>query len=734
MNSKITRVLLVGLALIMLIGTISAGAITPYTTYTYDVNGLMQRSPDAYTPLKVIDSATLLASLQPDGGASNNAKLLYAGTGAFTGLNMPKDFFVDELEHVYIANTSNNQIVVTDEEFNIRLIISTFTNKFGVPDSLNAPNGVFVTDEEIFVADTGNKRIVIFDKLGNFVDIVPEPASEVLPENHVYSPVAVSVDQAGRIYVVSATSTFGIISLNRDGSFNGFIGAQKVAVDMFQYFLRLFQTAEQIAASETNVATEFNNICIDADGFIYATTDSIEDGLVASAIIAKDKSGDYAPVKKLNPNGTDVMNRNGFWPPSGEIDMGTTSNNSIGGGPSTVVDVAIGPNNTWSIIDNKRSRVFTYDSNGNLLFAFGDKGTQLGNVQNLVAVDYQGTNMILLDRASNTLTVYKRTGYGDLLAAAIQNTEDKQFDKAVNYYVSILQRNNNYDAAYVGIADSLYRDGEYEQAMKYYKYAYNTEDYSEAYQAYRKEWMEKWILLIPLVLIAVIVGVSYFFKYANKVNKAGQKMKDKRTFGEEILYGFHIIFHPFDGFWDLKHEKRGSVRGAIFWLVITCLTFVYQAMGQSYLQNPQGGTMSYFMAITSILAPVILWVIANWCITTLFEGEGSFKDVFVATCYSLVPLPMLIIPSVLISNVMTATELQIVGLIEGFAFGWLFLLVFFGMMVTHDYSLGKNFITTIVSIIGVAFIIFIAGLFSALIVKVFSFFYQIYIELSYRWS
>ncbi len=737
MKSKITKVLLVGLVLIMLIGTISASAITPYTTYTYSVDGKMQRSPDAYTPVKVIDSNDLLDSLKADGGASSNAKYLYGPSGekTFIGLKSVKDVFVDDLNHVYIVDTGNSQIVVTDEDFNVRLVIKDFYNDKSVEDHLSGPSGIFVTEDEIFVADTEKSRIVIFDKLGNYVDTVGEPASEVLPEGHVYMPVAVSVDQAGRLYVVSKTSNFGVLSLNRDGSFNGFVGAQKVTSSAFDYFLRAFKTSQQLAGSEQSVATEFNNICIDDDGFIYVTTNSIDEGSLTAAIKDKSKSGDYAPVKKLNPNGTDVMNRNGFWPPSGEVDFQETATNEFTiSGPSSIVDVALGPNNTWSIIDSKRSRVFTYDAIGNLLYAFGDKGNQLGNIQNLIAIDYQGTNMILLDGATNAFTVYERTGYGDLLAAAIQNTEDKQYDKAVDYYVSILQRNNNYDAAYVGIADSLYRDGEYVQAMKYYKYAYNTEDYSEAYQAYRKEWMEDYIWVIPLVLFVAIFAVAKLFGYANKVNKAGQVMKEKRTFGEETLYAFHIMFHPFDGFWDLKHEKRGSIRGAIFWLAITAVAFVYQALGTCYLQNPEGSTSSIFMSAVSIVMPVILWVVANWCITTLFEGEGSFKDVFIATCYSLAPLPLLIVPSVVIANVLTLSELEIIGMIEALAFGWMAFLVFFGMMVTHDYSLGKNVLTAIVSIVGIAFIIFLAGLFTTLVGKVYTFFHTIYIELSYRWS
>lgn len=733
MKSKLTKVLLVGLVLVMLIGTISASAITPYTTYTYNVDGKMQRSPDAYTPLKVVDTATLKASLELNGGASQNAKDKYQKV--FVGLNQPKDIFVDELNHVYIANTGANQIVGTDEEFNVRLVIDTFINKFGVPDQLKEPKGVFVTKDEIYVADSANSRIVIFDKLGNFVDIVPEPASEVLPEGHVYTPEAVAVDKAGRIYVVSSSSNFGIISLNRDGSFNGFIGPQKVSYNALEYFLRLFKTAEQLAASEQNVSVEFNNICIDKDGFMYVTTAAIPDADVINSLRARNKSGDYAPVKKLNPNGTDVMNRNGFWPPYGEIQFSNGVSTKISmSGPSKLYDVALGEANTWSVIDNTRSKVFTYDSNGNLLYAFGDKGEQLGNISDLVSIDYQGSKMLLLDRAKNSFTIYKRTAYGDLLTEAIQTTEDKQYDKAVDYYVEILQRNNNYDAAYIGIAQSKYREGSYEQAMKYYKYAYNTEDYSEAYQAYRKEWMEKNLWVVPVVLFLIIFGVSKFFKYANAVNKRGQKSKEKRSFVEEVLYGIHIIFHPFDGFWDLKHEKRGSVRGATFWLAISCLTFVYQSMGRGYISNPYGDHTSYMMSIVSILSPVVLWVIANWCITTLFEGEGSFKDVYIATCYSLVPLPLLIIPSVMLTNILTLSEMQIVTMLQGFAFGWLGLLVFFGMMVTHDYSLGKNVITSIVSIVGVAFIIFLAGLFSALVAKVFTFFYNIYIELSYRWS
>lgn len=728
MKTKIIRTVLICALLTLIVGSIAASALVPYQTYTYDVYGDPLKSPHAYVPLKIINSGTIKESYL--NGSSENTQSKYQYTD-ITNLNNPKDIFVDDLNRVYIADTDNNRIVVLDENYNFCFYISTFVNDQGVPDSLSGPEGIYVTESEIYVADTQKSRIVVFDKLGNFNDIVPEPSSDVMPDGSIYKPVALAVDKSGRLYVVSSTTHYGVISLNRDGSFNSFIGPQAVSGSVWTRLLRMFQTAEQIAASTKLVPTEYNNVTIDSDGFLYITTSTIADSDVISAINGRSKSGKYAPVKKLNPTGSDVMVRNGFWPPSGEINFSTMSNADISG-PSKLVDVALGPNNTWSVIDQKRSKVYTYDENGNLLFAFGDFGDQMGNIQSLTAIAYQGTNILLLDKTTQSITVYKRTDYGDLIAAAIQKNADKQYDEAVNYYMSILQHNNNYDTAYVGIGQSLYRNGEYYEAMQYFKYAYDTEDYSEAYQLYRKEWIEQNLWVLPVVVIGAIFLISKLFGWANKVNKRGQKFKEKRKFYEEILYGFHVMLHPFDGFWDLKHEKRGSVRGATFWLAVTVVVFVYQSVGRGYLFNPYNSTTSFLFTIISVALPLFLWVTANWCLTTLFEGEGSFKDVYIATCYSLVPLVLLILPTTIISNFVIADEMEILTMIDTLAFWWMALLVIFGMMVTHDYGIVKNILTVLGTIVGVAFIIFIVVLFGSLIRKVYTFFYNIYIELKLR--
>ena len=234
-------------------------------------------------------------------------------------------------------------------------------------------------------------------------------------------------------------------------------------------------------------------------------------------------------------------------------------------------------------------------------------------------------------------------------------------------------------------------------------------------------------------LVAIVLLIGKFLGYAAKINKKAQLKLGRKSLKEEMLYPFHLIFHPFDGFWDLKHEKRGSVRSAFLILVITIVAFCYQSIGTGYIFNPrQSSFLNIFAMILSVSMPLILWTVANWCLTTLMEGEGSLKDIFVASCYSLTPLPLLIIPSVILSNVLTKSEGQLITLLETFGFIWMGVLIFLGMMVTHDYTMFKNIVTSIATIVGMAFIMFIAILFTSLMAKIVSFISSIVIEIQYR--
>lgn len=705
---RLSQVLLTVLALLMMLTTV-VGAAAPYATYTYSSTKFVLNSPETYVPDMVVNSNYM---------------------GLSKALDDPRDLFVGPDENVYLVDAKNARVICLDKYLKVRFEIATFVNSHGVPDSFSDPSGVFVNDEYIYVCDSNNNRIVMFNLDGSFHKVIPQPVSDLFDEGAIYKPVAVAVDSYGRLFVVSSTTYQGIIVMSDDGGFHGFIGAAKVEISPMEILWRSLQTDAQRELSSAYIPTEYNNITIDKDNFIYITTDAPSDSDQMKSI--QNKSGENASVKKLNASGADVMRRNGFFGPGGEVAPATSSLHAITGA-SRIIDAAVGPEGTWSIIDEKRSKVYTYDKDGACLFIFGDKGIQTGNIENIEAIAYQGSKILLLDKSKDCITVYRRTEYGDLLIDALAHQNARIYDVAIDDWTEILKRNNNYDAAYIGIGKALYRSGDYEEAMEYYRAAFDTTNYSNAFKEVRKGILSKWLVVLVIGVVLVCVLIGKFFGYAGKINKKAQLKVGRKSLKEETLYPFHLIFHPFDGFWDLKHEKRGSVRSAFLILVITIAAFTYQGVGTGYIFNPrQSGYLNIFGQILSVSVPLLLWVVANWCLTTLFEGEGSLKDIFVAACYSLTPMPLLIIPSVILSNVLAASEVQIINLLVNVAFVWMFVLLFLGMMVTHDYSMLKNVATTVGTIVGMAFIMFLAILFSSLMAKIVGFISGIIVEINYR--
>ena len=715
----------------VMILSIPVGAARTFQTYTYSIDGKALYSPDAYTAQKTIDSAAM-------------------------GLEKPMenagDIAVDELGNIYIADTDNNRIVCLDRYYRLRqfengepMIIENFYNAQNILDKFQKPRGVFVTPDRyegdilkyegrIYVCDTQASRIVTFDLKGNFHSIIEKPESELFDSDALYWPVAVAVDKYDRMFVVSSETTEGVIVMTEKGEFTGFIGAQQSVMSVWQQIWRRFQTKEQREQQEQNVSFPYNNIDINEKGFVYATiyAEKIASAMT-SAITTKSKAGTYAPCKLLNPAGDEIMRRNGFWPPAGEIDFQNQYVSTMNG-VSRVIDVACGPEQTWSIVDENRSKIFTYDYDGNLLFAFGDSGSQMGNLSTIKAISYQGNTMLVLDGTGKNqkLMVFNRSEYGNVLVGALHYQNSRQYDLAIEAWKEILMRNSNYDAAYIGIGDSLFRSGVYEEALDYYKSAYDTTNYSIAYKELRKEWMSKFFLLIPVVVVVAIILISKVFKYAAKINKKVAVSGKKPTFREELLFVFHVMFHPFDGFWDLKREKRGSLRAALVFMLLAVIAMFYRSVGAGYVLNPQGQYTTIFMQLMVVLIPVVLFAVANWCLTTLFEGEGSFKDVLITIGYSLLPLPLTIIPATFFSNYIIESEADLLNLIVTIGFIWAGFLIFFGTMVTHDYTMGKNILTTLGSVIGMAFIMFLVILFTSLVMDIVTFFTNIVSEIIYR--
>ena len=750
---KITKILLLSLVVIMLFGTFASTASEPYDTYTYSIDGEPLKSPTAYRAADVVNSNDMkIANIVSD------KKLATLGTVSDFVTDVQYDEEGNILRSdIYIVDKSNNRVVVLDRYYVAKGVISNYVDEYGVSQTFKEPGGIFVirqhdtTDPEyaltpdsaplrtfIYICDTSNSKIVVFKEndLGEYVYVqtMAKPDTPLLTDE-AFKPSSIAVDKYGRIYVVSRSCYEGVIVMDSSGEFTGFIGVQKVTYSLFDMIWRRFQSSEERATAAKNLPDPYYSITVDADGFVYVTTQPSGDAKAKQYAALQSKSAADSPIKKLNSAGSEIMKRNGFFDPSGEVAI-------LGGAEVSILeDVAIGEEGIWTILDKKRSRTFTYDQNGNLLFAFGDKGEQLGNVaqDKAVAISYHvqddGYHLLLLDNdptAGARIIDYAPTDYYRAIVKAIANQNVNNYSEAITCWQEVLTLNNNFDLAYIGIGKAYFNQGEYEKAQEMLAHAYETDYHDKAFTEIRKGIIQDWLLLLLVVAIIVIVLLLKFLGYAKKRNKAVSLKVGKKTYREELLYVFHLVFHPFDGFWDLKHEKRGSVRASLTFMILTIIAFFYQAIGQGYSFNPRGDYSTVFIQVIAVAVPVALWCIGNWCLTTLFDGEGSFKDIFVATGYALAPLPIFVIISTALTNVMTAQEGSMVSLLVSLGYIWAAILLFFGTMITHDYTMGKNFITILGTIVAMAIIIFVIILFSSLVAKIASFLIAITSEVGER--
>ncbi len=746
MKKKIIIALSLACVLLMVFGT-AVSAYAPYETYTYSISGEPMPSPAAYdaAPGSVLTDVTM----------SENGKVSFTTSpetnaqGEATANSEFVDICTDPRGWVYISDNGSgkDRVIALNQNYKAQYIISTFTSDRGRNDSIK-PAGLFATDEYLYVCDQLHNRIAIFNTSdGSFVKSIYRPEDKAFEESDNFSPRSVVVDKFGKFFVITATGKKGVAVIGSDGSFIGYIGAQKVVVNAFEQFFRRFKSEEEKLEEEGRYATNLKSIALehgDYGDFMYVVCDSLDATNQAAAIVSKE--ADFSPVRKLNNKGDEIMKRNGFFDCGGEVNIGRDSSGTLE--TSKIVDVAIGPPKTgiWSIIDYNRSKVYTYDSSGQLLFVFGDTpsntgaNTQMGQIMVLAAIEYQYDkendtyNILLLDSSYESITVFSCTEYGQLLQDAIISDNNLDYEESAKCWKRILEVNNNFDAAYIGYGKALYNQGDYEGALEYLAAAKETDIYSDTLKAQSQENISSNALIPLLIVAAVLIGIFLvvkIFGYAKRVNYEGN-FKKKHTYWEELIYAFYVVFHPFDGFWDIKHEARGTVRGGLTIVGINILAFYYQNIGRSYLANPTGQYSAFWTQIAAVGVPVILWAVANWCLTTLFDGEATFKHVFVATCYALAPLPVFVVAGTIITNLSNTVGDSIVTLVTTIGYVWVAFLLFFGTLVVQDYSLGKNMFTTVGTILSMVIIMFVVVLFASLVGDMVGFVSNIFTELSYR--
>lgn len=207
-----------------------------------------------------------------------------------------------------------------------------------------------------------------------------------------------------------------------------------------------------------------------------------------------------------------------------------------------------------------------------------------------------------------------------------------------------------------------------------------------------------------------------------------------RKLVQDIGYVGYVLFHPFDGFYETKNRGRGNYAIAHVLLILYGILGIFRTQYTGYIFNdyPTFALESVSLFLTSVL-PILLFIISNFSTASLMNGNGRLRDIYLSTCYSLVPLILFQTVTVLLSNVIILEEGPILAAFRSVGTVWFCFLIFSALCTIHEYSVMKNIVTLLATLAAAIIIMFLCVLYFTLMDTVVRFVETIAIEISKRW-
>ena len=201
----------------------------------------------------------------------------------------PSDICIAEDGLIYVADSGNARIVVGNTDGELVRIIGQGT--------LVNPRGVFVTDNgDIYVADRDAERIFIFNNSGTLIQEYGKPSSPLYGDDVSFLPIKLVVNDAGIMFVVCESNTNGIVEISptEGGTFLGYFGTNYASTNLMTIIYRAILTDAQRAKMVSNIPATPTNLTIDSKGLIYTVT----------------RGNENDTLKRLNIAGTNMIHNN----------------------------------------------------------------------------------------------------------------------------------------------------------------------------------------------------------------------------------------------------------------------------------------------------------------------------------------------------------------------------------------------------------------------------------------
>lgn len=684
------------IALMLLCGTLAVSAAPSYNSYGYNSWGESVPQPDGYFAESEI-----------------NGEDMGCGT-----LNNPQDLFYSSDGQIFIADTGNNRILILNSEWRLQKTVSALSLN-GEADGFNSPEGVFYDGTNIFVADTGNKRILKIDMSGNVLLEFKKPSSSSFDQTVDFKPSKVAVDKTGTVYTLVSGLYRGAILFNPDGKFDGFFGSNSVSVTaevVLNRFLAKFMTRAQRAKQVRNIPIEFTNFDIDEEGFVYTCTSN------------KTSNSETGQLKKLNSSAKNIFvnDKKIAWA-SGKF--GDIENKWVNGQmiATEFVDVSVDSDGFVSALDFTKGRIFQYDSQCELTFIFGGKSDgQLGTFVSPTAVESADGSIFVLDSAKKSVTVFKATELGKKIRSAVLLHKEGKYSEAADYWNSIIDGNSNFEIAYLGLGKAYYQMKDYKKAIHYFELANDNVGRSQAFEEYRSVWLNKNLPFVFAALALLAAGITVLRFLRRKRGSASKEngiVKNMRS----------LLIHPLKKAEEMKLNKSYSFAAAFIcvFLFFTANLAVYQFTGRNFNIN-KPDTVNVFLISLSTLLPFILFVTANWSVTTLLEGKGNFGQIFCFSSYSLLPYAMGLWLSVPLSYILSYDEAALLNGVTVLSVIWSVLVLVSALMAIHQYTLKKVILAILLTVFGMLVMAFLILMLYSLVQQIYVFAYTVFSEIKFR--
>lgn len=200
------------------------------------------------------------------------------------------------------------------------------------------------------------------------------------------------------------------------------------------------------------------------------------------------------------------------------------------------------------------------------------------------------------------------------------------------------------------------------------------------------------------------------------------------NFLNKLSYTKYVLFHPFDGFYEIKFRERGDAFIASLFFLLYAIMSIVAAQYNGFIINYNNiKRMNSLLIVLYSVLPYLIFVVGNYSITTLFNGKGTMREIYIVVGYALVPLIIGQLIGVIFSQFITLDEVSLYGLVKSATGLWFAFLLFTGLVTIHEYGVFKNIATIFATFAAISIILFLILLGYSLIQQVIAFI-QIFIK------